>query len=154
MEPARAQIGRRDKKLGTLVNQTDGGEGVQGLIRSDEYKKNKVIEQINYWTKDRRKLQSDRIKKTFKENNSGQKSLASRIKNNTLKRSEATKEKTSANSKKLWKDPEYVEKVMASRRKAIEEGRWYKTPKKYSDEERLSIKELHNKRKNEKRNTK
>lgn len=34
-----AKIGRRDKGLGPLVNMTDGGDGAQGVIRSEESKK-------------------------------------------------------------------------------------------------------------------
>ena len=42
--------GRRDKGLGPLVNMTDGGDGAQGAVRSEETKQ----KQRESWTEDRR----------------------------------------------------------------------------------------------------
>ncbi len=45
-----AFYGRRDKCLGPLVNMTDGGDGAQGAVRSEETKQ----KQRESWTEDRR----------------------------------------------------------------------------------------------------
>ena len=66
------KYGRRDLGLGTLVNLTDGGEGGTGRIVSDEIKlkasermKGKRYALGNFWSDEKRKKLSDKMKVVY-----------------------------------------------------------------------------------------
>ena len=149
-----SQIGRSDLNEGTLVNKTSGGEGTNGYSHTKAWKKKKSKEQEGIWTKQKRKNHSNTIKATFKKNSSGKKSLKSRIKNNTLKRSDETKQKAKANTTNLWKNPEYRKKVLDARQKAYKEGRGKRKGSLLTAEEQRIRAEINKKKKSDRRKAK
>jgi hypothetical protein len=92
-------IGRHDLGLGPLTNLTNGGDGVAGLIRTDEYKKEK----------------SEVLKKLWEDPMYREKQLVHRS-------SEEFKSFTSEHFQKLWKDPAYRENIVDSVKSQWDDG--------------------------------
>lgn len=132
--------GRRDLGTGTLFNLTDGGEGLAGVIRTDEWRKN--ISESNS-TPEKIALYSEGQKRrwanpTFREQTIAAIRKALQDPEVIARReagkaafihTEAFRQTMSEATSKLWQDPGYVQKVTEAQKQAqgTEEARSMKS---------------------------
>lgn len=121
--------GRRDLKTGTLFNLTDGGEGFSNIIRTDEWRAN-IRDALS--TDEQKTKNAEAAKARWADPDYREKTVAAIRKAlkdpAVIARREAGKaafihtedfKQTMSNaSSKMWKDPEYAEKVAEGQRKA------------------------------------
>lgn len=122
-----ALYGRRDLGLGTLFNRTNGGEGVSGVVRTDEEKAKISEHSLDKWQRPeyRAKVIAAQIKvqntpkaKASKSKNSKRmwankkEQLSNSIK--SARNTNESKQKTSEQAKKQWSNPEYVARQTAN----------------------------------------
>jgi hypothetical protein len=124
-----ALYGRRNTNTGTLFNLTDGGEGVSGMIKTEEQKAVDGRFSKEHWQNPeyRKKVvaaqkvaQGTPETRAMKSENSTEAWANPEVRNKRqtgIKRarsSEASKAKTSAQAKAQWGDPEYATKQTAN----------------------------------------
>jgi hypothetical protein len=119
--------GRRDLKVGTLFNRTDGGEGASGAIRTKEEREANSIDSLDKWqrpeyrakvvtaqtiaqnTPEAKAVKSENSKALWQQQPD---KMATSIK--AARNTEESKAKTSAQAKAQWADPEYAAKQTAN----------------------------------------
>ena len=124
-----ALYGRRDRKLGSLFNLTDGGEGASGAIRTDKEKEFLRVDSLDKWQRPeyRAKViaaqQAAQSTPEARANKSAASAEAWIRPETRQKRQEgikqarsadASKAKTSAQAKAQWSDPAYAAKQTAN----------------------------------------
>jgi hypothetical protein len=124
-----ALYGRRDRKLGSLFNLTDGGEGASGAIRTDKEKEFLRVDSLDKWQRPeyRAKViaaqQAAQSTPEARANKSAASAEAWTRPETRQKRQEgikqarsadASKAKTSAQAKAQWSDPAYAAKQTAN----------------------------------------
>lgn len=121
--------GRKDINNGSLVNMTDGGDGTNGMIMSEEWRKNKS-----------NSLKGNKYAKNLKHSNEFIEKFTNSLKGNKyalgLKHSEKTKLKISNANKGRIVSDEYKKKL-SERMK----GNTYNKGKKLSEETKLKMSE-------------
>lgn len=124
-----ALYGRRDRKLGSLFNLTDGGEGASGAIRTDKEKEFLRVDSLDKWQRPeyRAKViaaqQAAQSTPEARANKSVASAEAWTRPETRQKRQEGIKQarsadvskaKTSAQAKAQWNDPAYAAKQTAN----------------------------------------
>lgn len=107
--------GRQDLKTGTLVNMTDGGDGMNGI--TDEVKSKMSQKAINRFSKEEERLkQSERTKNAYKNENF----LAlKRKQSKDMWQNPSIREKLVQASKDKWQNPEHKEKMSKIRKEVF-----------------------------------
>ena len=124
-----ALYGRRDRKLGSLFNLTDGGEGASGAIRTEEEKDFLRVDSLDKWQRPeyrakviaaQQAAQSTPEARALKSENSAEawaKPETRQKRQQGIKKARSTevsKAKTSAQAKAQWSDPAYAAKQTAN----------------------------------------
>jgi hypothetical protein len=124
-----ALYGRRDRKLGSLFNLTDGGEGASGAVRSDADKRITQFHAAKNWKDSiyqekvaagQRRVQGTpeaRANKSTASTEAWAKPEVRQKRQEGIKHARSTevsKAKTSAQAKAQWSDPEYAAKQTAN----------------------------------------
>lgn len=121
--------GRRDTKTGTLFNLTDGGEGISGAIRTDEWRENiskalstefqlsrNITASKERWANDEyRQKTVAAIQKALQDPEVIARREAGKA---AFIHTEAFRQTMSQATSKMWQDPAYVEKVTQAQREA------------------------------------
>lgn len=123
-----ATYGRRDLKTGTLFNLTDGGEGISGAIRTDEWKSNISAALTTEAHRSRQSIATSECWSNPEWREKTTSAIREALKNpEVIARREAGKaafihteefrQTMSAATSKMWENPDYVKKVTNSQLK-------------------------------------
>lgn len=134
-----------------LTNLTNGGDGTSGRIVSQESRDKSSISNKKNWTEDKKKEQSEKMKVSIKPEDIKRRIELRKLRGTNL-HSEETKQLMKGITKNNWLNPEYREKVMSNRAKALSEGRGKRKSNYTKDELRIRHNEGKRKRRIERRN--